>query len=510
MRIGPEAGRTAWRTLFAHRQSLSAAAHSRIQTLLRRGWRIAGGVSVQAKIMGIVLGLVFLLGLGVTYQVRQIMTRTLIHQLEERGISLSRGLAARSTDLVLTNNLFALHELLRDTVENNSDVRYAFLLDAQGQILVHIFAGGFPADLLTANPVSPEERYRLEILDTEEGLIWDFAVPIFSGQAGVARVGLSDHHLRRMVVNVTGGLLAATGLVSLLGVLTAYLLTRVLTRPIFELVAATQAVAWGDFSRRVVPWASDEIGQLSAAFNTMTADLAHKEALRQELLEKLIRAQEEERRRIAWELHDETGQVLTSLKFGLRSLEQSASPAEAEAQLQTLRNLVSQIQESLHDLAVELHPPALDELGLAAALQRYISQYTRHTGLAVDFQTVGLDEKRLSPQLEITVYRLVQEALNNVARHAHAQHVSVMLERQKEPALSEAEGLSKGQLIVIVDDDGQGFDARMLLEWGTAREQLGIHSMQERVALLGGVFTIESQPGYGTTVFARLPLVSHQ
>ncbi len=494
MRSGPEAGRTAWRTLFAHRPSLSAAARSRIQTLLQRGWRIAGSVSVRVKIMGIVLGLVFLLGLGVTYQVRQVMTRALIHQLEERGISLTRDLAGRSTDLVLTNNLFALHELLRDTVENNSDVRYAFLLDAQGQVLVHSFAGGFPADLLTANPVAPQERYRLEILDTEEGLIWDFAVPIFGGQAGVARVGLTDHHLRRMVANVARGLLAATGLVSLLGVLTAYLLTRVLTRPIFELVAATQAVARGDFSRRVTPWANDEIGQLSAAFNAMTADLAHKEALRQELLEKLIRAQEKERQRIAWELHDETGQVLTSLKFGLRSLEQSPNPAEARAQLQALRDLVSQIQQSLHDLAVELHPPALDELGLVAALRRYTTQYAHHTGLAVDFQTVGVNEERFSPQIEITVYRLVQEALNNVARHARAQHVSIMLERQR------------GQLIVIVDDDGQGFDVQMLLERGTARERLGIHSMQERVALLGGVFTIESQPGHGTTVFARLPL----
>ncbi|HIQ05297.1 MAG TPA: HAMP domain-containing protein [Anaerolineae bacterium] len=494
MRMGSEAGRTTRGGLLQGRQSVLATLRSQIRVLIHRGWRIAGGVSVQVKIMGIVLGMVLFLGLGVTYQVRQAMTRTLIRQLEERGISLTRDLAARSTDLVLTNNLFALHELLRDTVENNSDVRYAFLLDSQGEVLVHSFAGSFPADLTLVNPVAPEERYRLEILDTEEGLIRDFAVPVFGGQAGVARVGLTDHQVRRMVTKVTRRLLAATGLVSLVGVLTAYLLTRVLTRPILELVAATQAVARGDFSQRVVPWANDEIGQLSDAFNTMTADLAHKEALRRELLEKLIRAQEEERRRIAWELHDETGQALTCLKFGLRSLEQSSSPAEAGAHLQALRDLMSQIQQSLHDLAVELHPPALDELGLVAALQRYVTQYARHTGLTVDFQTIGVSEERLSPQVEITAYRLIQEALTNIARHAHAEHVSVMLERQK------------GQLMVIVDDDGQGFDAQLLLERGTTQGQLGIHSMQERVALLGGVFTVESQSGQGTTVFARLPL----
>ncbi len=498
MRLGLVVGQTVQRTLRQGRQNLLAALHSQTQTLGRRGWRIAGRVSVQAKIMGIVLGLVLFLGLGVTYQVREVMNRALIHQLEEQGISLTRDLAARSTDLILTNNLFALHELLRDTVENNNNIRYAFLLNARGQVLVHSFAGRFPAALATINPVEPAERYHLEMLDTEEGLIWDFAVPIFDGRAGVARIGLTDEPLRRVVEDVTRGLLAATGLVSLLGVLAAYLLTRGLTRPIFELVAATQAVARGNFTRRVTPWADDEIGQLSTAFNAMTADLAHKEALRQELLEKLIRAQEEERRRIAWELHDETGQALTSLKFGLRSLEQSTSPAETGTHLQALRDLVGQIQQSLHDLAVELHPPALDELGLVAALQRYTTLYVRHTGLTVDFQTMGLNEERLSPQVEVTAYRLIQEALTNVARHAHAEHVSVMLERQKE------------QLIVIVDDDGQGFDARTRLERGTTQGQLGIHSMQERVALVGGVFTIESQPGQGTTVFARLPLVSNQ
>jgi len=475
-------------------QFMSSSLQRGASLLIQKGWRIAGGVSVRVKIMGIILGFVLFLGLGVTYQVHQSMTAALLRQLEERGISIARDLSARSTDLVLTNNLFLLHELLRDTVENNHDIRYAFILDPYGSVLVHSFGKQVPPDLVAANTVAPQERYHLEILDTEEGLIWDFAVPIFEGRAGVARVGLTDYRLRHLVDDVTHRLLAVTVMVSLLGLVAAYVLTWVLTRPIRELVRATEGVAKGDFSQRVIPWANDEIGKLSAAFNAMIADLAHKEALRQDLLEKLIRAQEEERRRIAWELHDETGQALTSLKFGLRSLEQNLNRGDTEAHLQALRDLVGQIQESLHDLAIELHPPALDELGLVAALHRYITQYARHTGLQVGLHTVGINEDRLPPQIEMTAYRLIQEALTNVARHAHAHSVSVMLERQR------------GQLMVIVDDDGQGFDIHMLAERRAGRGQLGIRSMQERVAMVGGVFTIESRPGQGTTVFARLPL----
>ncbi|HID63473.1 MAG TPA: HAMP domain-containing protein, partial [Anaerolineae bacterium] len=237
-------------------------------------WRLVGGVSVRVKIMGIALGLVVLLGLGLTWQVRTTMTRALTAELEQRGISIARDLAARSTDLVLTNNLFALYELVQDTVANDQDVRYAFILSPEGKVLAHSFGRGFPPDLVTANVVRSNQHHQLEILDTEEGLIRDVAVPVFRGQAGVARVGMSEQGLRQTLDAVTRRLLLTTLLASLGGVAASTVLTWVLTRPVLRLVDATRAVARGDLSHKVTPWAEDEIGQLEASFNAMVDDLA--------------------------------------------------------------------------------------------------------------------------------------------------------------------------------------------------------------------------------------------
>jgi HAMP domain-containing protein/putative methionine-R-sulfoxide reductase with GAF domain len=240
----------------------------------KRSWVIVGAVSVRTKIMGIVLGLVLLLGGGVTVQVRTTMARVLSRELDQRGISIARDLAARSADLILTHNLFALHELLRDTVGNDEDLRYAFVLDAEGQVLVHSFDRGVPPDLLTVNPVRADERFHLQILDSEEGLIHDVAVPIFEGRAGTARVGLSEHRLQAQMAATTRQLLLITLLVSLAGVLGGYLLTWLLIRPVRALVAATHAVARGDLTQRAPHWADDEIGALGSSFNAMVEELA--------------------------------------------------------------------------------------------------------------------------------------------------------------------------------------------------------------------------------------------
>jgi len=644
---------------------------------LRRFWRFFSGVSVRTKIMGIVLGLVLLLGAGVTVQVRATMTNTLGHELDQRGISIARDLAARSTDLILTNNLFALHELLRDTVGNNEDLRYAFVLDAEGRVLVHSFKQGVPPDLLTINPVRSDERYRLQILDTEEGLIHDVAVPIFAGRAGTARVGLSERRLQAQLTTTTYQLLLTTLLVSLIGVLGSFLLTWVLTRPVQALVAATRAVARGDLSQRAPHWFADEIGALSTSFNTMVDDLAQaheqtesynrrllrrnrelaalnavaqavsgplgltealeraleqvlsvvdsdagwvcllgedgtcrtfagvrglcqpqasgdrspcldrcacrqaletgrpvlvqplvtacplrqaatpggrpitghvtvpllvkervvgllnvaghdargfqpedldllsavgrqlgvaventrlweevrrKEALRGELLKKVITAQEEERRRIARELHDETGQALTSLLVGLKVLAGTKDLAQAHHLADELKGMVSQTLEAVHDLAVELRPSVLDDLGLVPALQRYVRAYAAHHHLAGDVQTVGLDGLRLPPEVETTLYRIVQEALTNVARHAQASRVSVLLERRG------------NAVVAIVEDDGQGFDVAAALASESERHRLGLYGMEERATLVGGRLTVESAPGQGTTMFVEVPV----
>ncbi len=183
-----------------------------------RFWAVAGAVSVRTKIMGIILSLVLVLGLAVTLQARHALRQTMQHELQEQSVSIARDLAARATDLILINDLYALHQLLVETQANNTDVRYAFVLSPEGEVLTHTFGHGFPAGLSRANSVAPEEHHRTVLLITDEGTIWDTAVPVFGGRAGTARVGLTEASVRRAVNVVTGQLLLTTGLVSAAGI----------------------------------------------------------------------------------------------------------------------------------------------------------------------------------------------------------------------------------------------------------------------------------------------------
>ncbi len=462
-----------------------------------RLWRIVGGVSVRTKILGIVLGLVVFLGIVTTLEVRLMSRLALINRLQETSISTARDVAARATDLILVNDLYALHQLLVETRQNNSDVRYAFVVDPDGQVLAHTFGSGFPLELLVANEVVADEHHRIVPLETDEGVVWDTAVAIYGGQAGTARVGLSEDSVQVTVETMTGQMLLTIVGVSAIGIAAAVFLTWVVTRPILELKAAAAAVGRGEFDLHITPWAQDEIGELAAAFITMTKDLAQadqeraeRELLRTQLLEKVITAQEDERRRISRELHDETGQALTSLMVQLQTLNQHCLVPELKPQMNNIRDVLAETLDNIHNLSMELRPSALDDLGLQAALQRYVQDYNQHYAVNVDFLVVGLDGERLLPAVETAVYRIVQESLTNIARHAQAQNGSVLLEKRA------------GCLRVIIEDDGVGFDA----EQAAYSERLGLFGMSERAELLNGKLTIESMPGQGTTVFVEVPL----
>jgi sensor histidine kinase regulating citrate/malate metabolism len=152
-------------------------------------------------------------------------------QLEEQSVSATRDLAARATDMILLTDRYALLRLLQDTQLNNANFTYAFILDQQGQVLAHTFGDTFPLQLLNMNSVGPEEHHHTVLINTEQGLVWDTAVPVLEGQAGITRVGISDAGVRQVLRSLTGQILLTTLLVSLVGVTTAAILTWLLTRP---------------------------------------------------------------------------------------------------------------------------------------------------------------------------------------------------------------------------------------------------------------------------------------
>jgi len=647
-----------------------------IGSLLARLWHRALAVSLRVKILVMVGALVLLLGSAMALQTYISLRGSLRHQLQERGLAISGSLAAQSADYLLTDDAFSLYELVRTTLENNDDVRYLFILDAQGNPAVHSFPHGFPEDLLEVNPVSRGQDHALETLDTEEGLIHDLAVPILGGRVGVAHVGMSERSIEVAVRWAMARAFLITAFVLEVGMGIAYLLTSLITRPISELVRVTQEIGRGELGSKASLSTEDEIGQLGTAFNTMTEELresrdelqganrelrrrnrelaalnaiaavasrtsdlerifasgltevlevldlpagsiflltednglrlaAHvglsegfaargtspdlftclpaqvmeekvlvltctpggcpqaeqgpgclteglathaivplrsqarivglmdvgssddrnittqdmeflesvgaqmgmaienaglwdelkeKEELRGQLLERVIVAQEEERKRIARELHDEASQTLASLILGLKVAEGSRSLEEIRGNMRRLKALTAETLDRVRDLALQLRPSVLDDLGLVAALERYAGEYSEKFGIVVDLQALGFDSQRLPTEMETALYRIVQEALTNVMKHAQAQNASIVLERRG------------SSVVAIVEDDGKGFDAQRLPRSKLQGGRLGLFGMQERAELIGGTLTLESKINAGTTVFVEVPI----
>ena len=162
--------------------------------------------------------------------------------------------------------------------------------------------------------------------------------------------------------------------------------------------------------------------------------------------------------------------------------------------LQGLERLAAETARDVQSMAVELRPPALDSLGLVAALQNHLEDWSARHGTEHDFQARGLAGLRLSREIETTLYRVVQEGLTNVLKHAGATHVGVILE------------LRDGLVRVVLEDDGGGFDVEQVLGSPGKAQRLGVRGMRERVALLGGELEIESSPGRGTTLYVRVPV----
>jgi two-component system sensor histidine kinase UhpB len=265
-------------------------------------------------------------------------------------------------------------------------------------------------------------------------------------------------------------------------------------RPLSRLQRAALAVRQGDFMVRAdeSAFGDPEIRELAETLNGTLDELARDRIVLNHLASQVIRAQEDERRRIARELHDDTAQVLFAQLIRLSALKSSDDAAVQEL-AGSLEQLTSEALESVRRLALELRPPALDDLGLLAALGDLAQRYTDLLGIPVDYEARG-DRGRLNPDIELVLYRVAQEALTNVAKHANATAAWVDLDR------------TATDVTLSIRDDGIGFDEGNVIESDDLGLGLGIFGMEERVALVGGRFDIWSEPGKGTEVFAYIPL----
>jgi two-component system sensor histidine kinase UhpB len=286
-------------------------------------------------------------------------------------------------------------------------------------------------------------------------------------------------------------------LATLLTFVINFVLLRASFSPLFHLLSTIREISGGKTNVRAKTYSSDvELSELALAFNTM---LDHLEDTRREQTNLIIQAQEEAQRRIALELHDEVGQNMTALlihtevlKQMLQTLPSSTMKGEIQQQLteelEQLSKLTQITTESIRVIAQQLRPSVLDDLGLFPALRWLASDSRERLHLNVTLAIQGFkDRPTLPTQYETTLFRIAQESLTNIARHAKASHVIILLTQEQ-------------QLIALsIQDDGSGYEQEKV------HPRLGIVGMSERARLLGGTLTIHSQPGHGTTVQASIP-----
>ena len=240
--------------------------------------------------------------------------------------------------------------------------------------------------------------------------------------------------------------------------------------------------------------------ELSAANRLLQEELQerkHAETKIRELLGRVMSIQEDERSRISRDLHDHVGQQIVAVRLQIETLKQESDggqtlQANQRQRLEAAMTAIAALDRDIDYLTWELRPPALDEFGLVAALRRFVAEWSSTFSIAAAFHTAGLDDRRLAPLVETNAYRIVQEALNNIHKHAEATVVSVVLERRGD------------EVVLVIDDDGSGFERTS--DGHDHARGIGLLGMHERALLAGGTLEVKSAPGDGTTVIVRVPV----
>jgi len=289
-----------------------------------------------------------------------------------------------------------------------------------------------------------------------------------------------------MLIYVSIGVLLSVGV--------NYLVLRAAFQPLDSLERLAEAVRAGDLSARAhpIPFSDPQLSRLVQTFNDTLDDLERAQGRLRELTMQVIEAQEEERKRIARELHDDTAQVLFAQLLRVTAL--TSSPHETVRQTaQSLESMTVEAIEGVRRLALELRPPALDDLGVREALGDLAQRFSENTDLHVELDVSGIRD-RLSPELELVLYRVAQEALTNVAKHARATSATITLRR------------SADRVELAIDDNGVGFVPGKTMERDERGLGLGVFGMEERAVLVGGTLAIRQLVPNGTRVAVSIPI----
>jgi len=473
-------------------------------------------LSIYYKINGIIIGMLLLLSFIIGAIMIRTTARLLDQQIEQRGAEVGTYIAVLSSNDILLDDHYALFDRINKTKSNTEDVRYILITDSAGGILANTFAGNLPKGLpipIKNNEYLPlystttlHNEYRVMKLNSNEGPIREILVPIENGAIGFVRVGISENSTQYLLMRKLNEFFITTFLVCLLAAIGATYLAYVIIHPLRSLTNAAEQIQQGNLGAQAEVKGEDEVGHLATVFNEMAMslhekeiennrllkELRAKEALRAILMNKLFTVQEEERKRISRELHDETSQSLVSLLAYMKVLLSKLTDNSQKELLLGARDVAINVLGGLRKMAVELRPPVLDDLGIAAAMVKYINNFNSQHHLSVVFSAPD-DKLIISNELALALYRILQESLTNISKHACATEVNVILRK------------AANSITLMVADNGLGLRPGEL-ESARQNNRLGVYGMKERVELLGGSFDFHSISGHGTTITVILPI----
>ena len=429
---------------------------------------------IYYKFNVLIVGSIFLCCLLIGGMMLRMVMSTLETSLISTGREIGTYLAAAVSTDILVDNQFSIHERMSKTMEANKQIRYIMVTHSDGSLMASTFTDGLPMGLPVLRVPDGEEDIDLMSFSSNEGTIKEIMVPIDDGYIGYIRLGLTEKY---MLSSLQERFLVVVLMVILVCAVAATLTTKYaheFLRPAARLSFAVKQMDKGNYGIQVPVDSKDEIGRLASTFNKMSTGLRSVVDKNNRLLENL-QLKEQNRRWLIEQLHDR----LTT--------------DEQREMLFEIRELTSTTLEGIRRLAVDLHPPLLEDLGLRAAIEKYLEPICRmHRDIDFSWQFKG-NFNRLSKPVNLMCYRTVQESVANVLKYAEATKVDIFLR------------IGKENVILSVADNGIGFD-KETAEKARLNRHLGLISMRERIELLQGTFLLETAPGKGTKITMLLPI----
>ena len=453
-------------------------------------------ISLRIKVIGLVIFATLLLGLPVIYFVNKDFSLQNNMQLKLMSLAIGKQLSSQSVNYILEDNIYALDKLLKSSIKSDPDIVYAFVENKKGEVIASTFDGGFPAVLLKVNRFNPKKLSAVSI-KTNEGLVYDTAVPILRGELGTVRVGISNKRSSLLLYSLIRSIIIVMIFATVLAIILSSSIAWWVMTPVVKLSESFKKVKSGSYDVKLDIKRDDEIGMLARDFNNMAASLKkadeeriENDNLRKNFINNVIKAQEEERKRIAKDLHDQFAQVLAYIKIRIGLLKNLNNIEEAKESIAQIGEELTNALDAVRNIAKSLMPGILEEMGLVCAVSSYIDDINRKSlNFKVDFfPNENIKDKRFDQNIEINIYRIIQEALSNVILHSQANNVKISLKT------------IEGKIDCIIKDNGTGFNYESI-----SKESLGIFGMIERAKLLGGDLKIKSQTGRGTEINFYVP-----